>query len=176
MSFRTQIHKKKFCKNGFHTGFSYRVFIQGTMSHRPLTNSSSLKNTAAYCTYIVRKPYPMFKKPQVWDLSWLCPETSRKLSVHEFGFCTPISHPIILSQTVIVTVIGSLVTSWKRQTDNALVFISSKNATLSVGILNPKKIRRQCSFCVYLPNQEPMTDNVDRSTIRRRFCPSFVNK
>ena len=40
MSFRTQIHKKKFGKNGFHT-------LQGTMSHRPLTNASSLKITAA---------------------------------------------------------------------------------------------------------------------------------
>jgi hypothetical protein len=40
MSIRTQIHKKKFGKNGFHT-------LQGTMSHRPLTNSSSLKITAA---------------------------------------------------------------------------------------------------------------------------------
>ena len=45
MSFRTQIHKKKFGKNGFHT-------LQGTMSHRPLTNASSLKITAAYCTYM----------------------------------------------------------------------------------------------------------------------------
>jgi hypothetical protein len=26
------------------------VFIKGTMSHRPLTNASSLKITAAYCT------------------------------------------------------------------------------------------------------------------------------
>jgi hypothetical protein len=43
MSFRTQIHKKKFGKNGFHT-------LQGTMSHRPLTNTSSLKIAAAYCT------------------------------------------------------------------------------------------------------------------------------
>ena len=41
MSFRMQIHKKKFDKNGFHT-------LQGTMSHRPLTNASSLKITAAY--------------------------------------------------------------------------------------------------------------------------------
>jgi hypothetical protein len=40
MSFRTQIHKKKFGKNSFHT-------LQGTMSHRPLTNASSLKITAA---------------------------------------------------------------------------------------------------------------------------------
>ena len=40
MSFRTQIHKKKLGKNGFHT-------LQGTMSHRPLTNASSLKITAA---------------------------------------------------------------------------------------------------------------------------------
>jgi hypothetical protein len=42
MSFRQQIHKKKFGKNGFHT-------LKGTMSHRPLTNASSLKITAAYC-------------------------------------------------------------------------------------------------------------------------------
>ncbi len=27
------------------------------------------------------------KKPQVWELSRLCPETSTKLYVHEFGFC-----------------------------------------------------------------------------------------
>jgi hypothetical protein len=43
MTFRTQIHKKKFGKNGFHT-------LQGTMSHRPLTNTSGLKITAAYWT------------------------------------------------------------------------------------------------------------------------------
>jgi hypothetical protein len=42
MTFRTQIHKKKFGKNGFHT-------LQGTMSHRPLTNALSLNITAAYC-------------------------------------------------------------------------------------------------------------------------------
>ncbi len=42
MTFRTQIHKKKFGKNCFHT-------LQGTMSHRPLNNTSSLKITAAYC-------------------------------------------------------------------------------------------------------------------------------
>ncbi len=42
MSFRTQIHKKKFGKNGFHT-------LQGTLSHRPLNNALSLKITAAYC-------------------------------------------------------------------------------------------------------------------------------
>jgi hypothetical protein len=41
MTFHTQIHKKKFSKNGFH-------ILQGTMSHRPLTNTSSLKITAAY--------------------------------------------------------------------------------------------------------------------------------
>ncbi len=35
--------QKKFGKNGFHT-------LQGTMSHRPLTNTSSLKIPAAYCT------------------------------------------------------------------------------------------------------------------------------
>ncbi len=43
MAFRTQIHKKKFGKNGFRT-------LQWTMSHRPLSNTSSLKITAAYCT------------------------------------------------------------------------------------------------------------------------------
>ncbi len=44
-----------------------------------------------------RKPYPpslwlkkSIQKPHVWELSWLCPETSTKLYVHEFGF----SHPI----------------------------------------------------------------------------------
>ncbi len=36
----TQIHTKKFCENCFRT-------LQGTMSHRPLTNTSSLKITAA---------------------------------------------------------------------------------------------------------------------------------
>jgi hypothetical protein len=41
MTFRTQIHKKKFGKNCFDT-------LQGTMSHRPMTNTSSLKITAAY--------------------------------------------------------------------------------------------------------------------------------
>jgi hypothetical protein len=49
MTFRTQIHKKKFGKNGFHT-------LQGTMSHRPLTNTSSLKITAAYqCPHLAVK-------------------------------------------------------------------------------------------------------------------------
>jgi hypothetical protein len=42
MIFHTQIHTKKCSKNGFLT-------LQGTMSHRPLTNTSSLKITAAYC-------------------------------------------------------------------------------------------------------------------------------
>jgi hypothetical protein len=27
------------------------------------------------------------RKPQVWELTRLCPETSTKLYVHEFGFC-----------------------------------------------------------------------------------------
>jgi hypothetical protein len=43
MTFRTQIHKKKFGIKCFRT-------LQGTMSHRPLTNTSSLKIAAAYCT------------------------------------------------------------------------------------------------------------------------------
>ncbi len=42
MTFRKRIRKNKFSKNDFHT-------LQGTMSHRPLTNTSSLKITAAYC-------------------------------------------------------------------------------------------------------------------------------
>ena len=42
MTFRKRIRKNKFSKNGFHN-------LQGTMSHRPLTNTSSLKITAAYC-------------------------------------------------------------------------------------------------------------------------------
>jgi hypothetical protein len=28
------------------------------------------------------------RKPQVWELSKLCPKTSTKLYIHEFGFCT----------------------------------------------------------------------------------------
>jgi hypothetical protein len=40
MTFRTQIHKKKFCKKCFR-------ILQGTMSHRPLTNTSSLRIAAA---------------------------------------------------------------------------------------------------------------------------------
>jgi hypothetical protein len=40
MTFRTQIHKKKFGKKCFRN-------LQGTMSHRPLTNTSSLKIAAA---------------------------------------------------------------------------------------------------------------------------------
>jgi hypothetical protein len=41
MTFRKGIRKNKFSKNNFHT-------LEGTMSHRPLTNTSSLKITAAY--------------------------------------------------------------------------------------------------------------------------------
>jgi hypothetical protein len=40
MTFRTQIHTQKFGKKCFRT-------LQGTMSHRPLTNTSSLKIAAA---------------------------------------------------------------------------------------------------------------------------------
>ncbi len=40
MTFRTQIHKKKLGKKCFRN-------LQGTMSHRPLTNTSSLKIAAA---------------------------------------------------------------------------------------------------------------------------------
>jgi hypothetical protein len=40
MTFRKLIGEKQFGKNGFHT-------LQGTMFHHPLTNTSSLKITAA---------------------------------------------------------------------------------------------------------------------------------
>ncbi len=40
ITFLKQIGQKKICKNGFHT-------LQGTMFHRPLTNTSSLKITGA---------------------------------------------------------------------------------------------------------------------------------
>ncbi len=43
MTFRIQIHKKKFDTNCFRT-------LQGTKSHHLLTDTSSLKITAAYCT------------------------------------------------------------------------------------------------------------------------------
>jgi hypothetical protein len=46
MTFQTQIHKKKFGKNCFRN-------LQGTMSHRPLTITLSLKITAAYCTAFI---------------------------------------------------------------------------------------------------------------------------
>ncbi len=45
MTFRTQIHKKKFGKICFRT-------LQGTMSHRPLANTSGLKIAAAYCIWL----------------------------------------------------------------------------------------------------------------------------
>ncbi len=44
LTFRKEIGQKKFDKNGFHT-------LQSTMSHRPLTKTSSLKIAAAYCLY-----------------------------------------------------------------------------------------------------------------------------
>jgi hypothetical protein len=44
MSFRTQLQTKKFGNKCFRT-------LQGTMSHRPLTNTSSLKIAAAYPPY-----------------------------------------------------------------------------------------------------------------------------
>jgi hypothetical protein len=53
MTFPTQIHKKKFGKNGFRN-------LQGTMSHRPLTNTSSLKIAAAYCTIYIQ--YELWEK------------------------------------------------------------------------------------------------------------------
>jgi hypothetical protein len=57
MSFR----KKKFCKNDFQT-------LQGTVFHRPLTNSSSLKITAAYCTIYKEAEHSsgLFKSEKQW--------------------------------------------------------------------------------------------------------------
>jgi hypothetical protein len=58
MTFRKQIGKYKFGKNSFYT-------LQSTMSHRPLTFSSSLKITAAYYTcmvwafYVFTPPFPL---------------------------------------------------------------------------------------------------------------------
>jgi hypothetical protein len=52
MTFRKRMRKKKFSKNCFHT-------LQGTMFHRPLTNTSSLKITEAYCAqYTIFKGFP----------------------------------------------------------------------------------------------------------------------
>ncbi len=66
--------KKKFGKNGFHT-------LQGTMSHRPLTNASSLKITAAYpAAYVAcmagrndnqSRLYPSCQVLRIWiQVSW----------------------------------------------------------------------------------------------------------
>jgi hypothetical protein len=58
MTFRKQRGEYKFGKNSFHTP-------QSTMSQRPLTNSSSLKITAAYYTcmvwafYVFTPPLPL---------------------------------------------------------------------------------------------------------------------
>ncbi len=60
MTFRKRIRKNKFSKNDFHT-------LQGTMSHCPLTNTSSLKITAAYCTYA----YFNFNKKPMFSVSIL---------------------------------------------------------------------------------------------------------
>ncbi len=46
MTFHKRIRKNKFSKNDFNT-------LQSTMSHRPLTNTSSLKITAAFCAHIM---------------------------------------------------------------------------------------------------------------------------
>ncbi len=76
MTFRKRIHKKKFGKNGNHT-------LQGTMSHRPLTNTSSLKITAAYwtvcvpqSTYIPRVPQCLCPRPN-WDSPNPSPASAR---------------------------------------------------------------------------------------------------
>jgi hypothetical protein len=54
MTFRTQIHKKKFGKKCFRN-------LQGTMSHRPLTNTSSLKIAAPYCRCLETLTFSLHK-------------------------------------------------------------------------------------------------------------------
>ncbi len=77
MTFRTQMHNKKFDKNCFHT-------LQGTMSHRPLTNTSSLKITAAYCTcrshLIPQSRQSFFSSRRNWDSPTLSPASECALS------------------------------------------------------------------------------------------------
>ena len=64
-----------------------------------------------------RKPYPfpMVKKSiqnHAWELSRLCPETSTKLCVHEFGFCSQGCHDKLslheVSQNIITGIINLL--------------------------------------------------------------------
>jgi hypothetical protein len=40
----------------------------------------------AHPSLCLRNPY---RNPQVWELSGLCPITSKKLYIHKFGFCFP---------------------------------------------------------------------------------------
>ncbi len=47
----------------------------------PPTNEQKRHETGLYCKHFIRKP-------QVWEPARLCPETSTKLYVHEFGFST----------------------------------------------------------------------------------------
>ncbi len=72
MTFRTQIHKKKFGKKCFRT-------LQGTMSHRPLTNTSSLKIAAAYC-------------PLIWSVRVHCNFTGDGKCNKRGWACTPHPH------------------------------------------------------------------------------------
>ncbi len=57
-----------------------------------------------------KKPYPLApslwfkkstKKPQVWELSRLCPEISMKLSVHEFGCWTTIIRNMTVGRIIV---------------------------------------------------------------------------
>jgi hypothetical protein len=57
LTFHKRIRKKKFCKNDFHT-------LQDTMSHRPLTNTSSLKISAAYCP-VPPPPLSLYLPPPI---------------------------------------------------------------------------------------------------------------
>jgi hypothetical protein len=67
MTFLTQIHKKKFGKKCFRN-------LQGTMSHRPLTNTSSLKIAAAYWSSYFLISYSQ------WMISFL--STKRLIRLH----------------------------------------------------------------------------------------------
>jgi hypothetical protein len=90
MTFRKRIRKNKFSKNDFHT-------LQGTMSHRPLTNTSSLKITAAYSTSTISRPHShgiyntsSLSLNPLWALSRHLMTLSRPLLalLRPHGFCS----------------------------------------------------------------------------------------
>ncbi len=68
----------------------YIIYRWGRILRRNWDNSLKIF-PPCYCIFTSTYGfYSLPGKPQVWELSRLCPETSTKLCVHEFGFC---SHP-----------------------------------------------------------------------------------